>query len=106
MSYEYESDNRERQALSDVIARWRSSAAAKGVRSFVLFVPSSRGGLGLSASYVKELNAGAGETFAFEFEDPEIDWKRYNLTPKGECHPSAYGNERIALYIAKQILTP
>jgi hypothetical protein len=50
------------------------------------------------------LNAGAGETFAFEFDNPDMDWNLYNLAPGGRCHPSSYGYEHIAYYIANQIL--
>jgi hypothetical protein len=104
-SYEYASDNPLRTALTAVIKQWRSSVSAQGIKPFVLFVPSNRGDDGVAASYAMLLNAQAGTTFAFEFDDPDLDWRYYNLRP-GRCHPSPYGQERIALFIAREILTP
>jgi hypothetical protein len=104
-SYDYETENPLRRALTAVINRWRSSVMAQGIRPFVLFLPSSYRDDGVAATYVDSLNASTGEIFAFEFEDLSINWKRYNLRGSGECHPSRYGNERIAEYIADNILT-
>jgi hypothetical protein len=103
-SYEYEGDNPLLRALDVPVQRWRSSVSAAGVIPFVLFVPRNQNDNGVSAQYVKSLNARAGQTFAFEFEDPSIDWRRYNLNPNGTCHPSAYGHERIAAYIATHVI--
>jgi hypothetical protein len=103
-AYEYGTDNPQRTALTTAIKRWRSSTSALGIRSFVLFVPQSSRDAGVAAAYVDTLNTGAGEIFAFEFEDASIDWKRYNLKASGECHPSRYGQQRIASFIAGNIL--
>jgi hypothetical protein len=105
MSYEYQSDNPMRRALTVVIDRWRSSVSAKGITPFVLFVPIAAGDRGVSTQYVESLNASAGQTFAFEFEDPTMDWQRYNLNPERGCHPTPYGYERIAAFIASRIMT-
>ena len=105
MSYEYQSDNPMRRALTVVIDRWRSSVSAKGITPFVLFVPIAAGDRGVSSQYVESLNASAGQTFAFEFEDPAMDWQRYNLDPDRGCHPTPYGYERIAAFIASRIMT-
>jgi hypothetical protein len=104
-SYEYQSDNPLRRALTAVIDRWRSSVSAKGITPFVLFVPIAAGDKGVSTQYVTSLNSSAGQTFAFEFEDPAMDWQRYKLKPKGGCHPTPYGYERIAAFIASRIMT-
>jgi hypothetical protein len=101
-SYEYGSENPLRTALTTAIDRWRASVSARGSKPFVLFIPSNHFDNGVAAAYVATLNAAAGETFAFEFDDPKIDWRYYNL--KLGCHPSPYGQERIALFIASQIL--
>jgi hypothetical protein len=103
-SYEYESDSPLLRAMTVAVNRWRSSVSAAGVTPFVLFVPMNQNDKGVSAQYVKSLNASAGQTFAFEFEDPSIDWRQYNLKPSGKCHPSAYGHEHIAAYIATHII--
>lgn len=103
-SYEYETDGPLLRALTAAINRWRTSASNAGVMPFVLFVPLNGGDAGVSGQYVKSLNASAGQAFAFEFADPTIDWSRYNLKPKGACHPSGYGHERIAAFIASHII--
>jgi hypothetical protein len=103
-SYEFESDSSLLTALDVAINRWRSSVSVAGVTPFVLFLPLNQRDKGVSAQYIKSLNASAGQPFAFEFDDPSIDWRRYNLKPKGTCHPSAYGHERIAAYIATHII--
>jgi hypothetical protein len=102
---EYDTDNPLSAALTTAIKRWRSSTGSQGIKSFVLFVPQSSNDAGVAAAYVDKLNKGAGEIFAFEFEDASIDWTRYNLKPSGGCHPSRYGQERIAAFIAGNILT-
>lgn len=104
-SHEYGSDNPLRTALTTVIDRWRASVSAQGIKPFVLFVPAHRNDNGVAADYVAILNEAAGKTFAFEFDDPKMDWRHYNLK-RGWCHPSPYGQERIALFIASEILTP
>lgn len=102
--YEYSTDNPLLTALTTVIDRWRSSVSAAGSVPIILFVPSDARDRGVSADYVKSLNARAGQTFAFEFDDPSMDWDRYNLKRTGACHPSPYGQERIAAFIADKIL--
>jgi hypothetical protein len=53
MSYEYQSENPLRRALTAAIDRWRSSVSAKGITPFVLFVPLAAGDRGVSTQYVK-----------------------------------------------------
>lgn len=103
-SFEYADENALRKALSATINRWRSSVSAKGIKPFVLFVPSTPADNGIATDYVAGLNASAGKTFVFEFDDPDMDWRRYNLAPLA-CHPSPYGYERIASFIARRILS-
>ena len=81
------------------------SVSAKGITPFVLFVPIAAGDRGVSTRYVASLNSSASQTFAFEFEDPAMDWQRYKLKPTGGCHPTPYGYERIAAFIASRIMT-
>jgi hypothetical protein len=104
-SYEYGTENPLRTALTTAIDRWRASVLAQGGKPFGLFIPNNHSDYGVAAAYVAILNAAAGKTFAFDFDDPKMDWRYYNLKP-GQCHPSPYGQERIALFIASQILTP
>jgi hypothetical protein len=104
-SYDYGSDNPLRTALTAAIDRWRASVSAQGSKPFVLFVPNNHSDQGVASGYVAMLNATAGKTFAFEFDDPKMDWQYYNLKPD-RCHPSPYGQERIALFIASEMLTP
>lgn len=103
-SYDYKTDNSLRVALTAIIDRWRSSVSAKGIMPYVLFVPYGAGDRGVSAEYAERLNANAGQTFAFEFDDPAMDWERYNLNPERGCHPTPYGYERIAEFIASHIV--
>jgi hypothetical protein len=78
--------------------------SAAGSVPIVLFIPADARDRGISANYVKSLNARAGQTFAFEFDDPSMDWDRYTLKRDGRCHPSPYAQERIAAFIADKIL--
>jgi hypothetical protein len=102
-AFENATENPLRIALSATINRWRSSVSAQGIKPFVLFVPGDPADNGVAADYVALLNATAGQTFAFEFDDPDMDWRHYNLQPSA-CHPSPYGYEHIASFIARKIL--
>jgi hypothetical protein len=102
--YDYSTDNPLLTALNAVIDRWRSSVSAAGSMPIVLFVPSDARDRGVSADYVKSLNARAGQTFAFEFDDPSMDWDRFTLKRDGLCHPTPYTQERFAAFIADKIL--
>jgi hypothetical protein len=103
--HDYESEEL-RADLSAVIDRFVSAADASAIRPLVIFIPKNRSTYEVSQNYVAAENARLGRRLAYEFVDPDMDWKKYSIASYPDyCHPSPYGYARIADFIATKVFT-
>ena len=68
----------------------------------VFFLPENREDLASPEPLIAQLNSDRGRPVAFNVGEADLNWDRYNLKP-ASCHPSPYGQQAIAEYVAERI---
>jgi hypothetical protein len=103
-SFEYLVSNELRDSLQAVVFDFVETARANGIQPVVVFIPASKHTYRISEDFVARLNRALGNTLVYEFADDSVDWTRFNLSADGiGCHPSPYGYEKLADFIADAI---
>jgi hypothetical protein len=99
---QYYSDAEYARIMEYAVERFIAVAERAGLRPLVVFLPNNPRDLTSPGPLVEATNARHGALYALDAGDMDIDWERYNVRP-GHGHPSAYGQARIAAFLAPSV---
>ncbi|MEP3275677.1 MAG: hypothetical protein ABJN26_08145 [Stappiaceae bacterium] len=88
--------------LRHVVDRFIESSTKRGVLPIVAFIPENGKHVDAPTEFIAALRTDRPDTLIIDIGRAEIDWGRYNLNGT-VCHPSPYGYEQIARYVASAI---
>jgi hypothetical protein len=99
-AFDYEYSREMPDSLETVLLDFVRTADGAGIRPFIVFIPSRLADYRVSEKFVARVNVRFGRRLAYEFVDDAMDWSRYLPAAGKDCHPSPYGYERIADFVA------
>jgi hypothetical protein len=95
-----------RQNLIALLNQYAAMAAQRGVQPIAIFVPRNRLDLSSASEFIAQNRAAIDPRLLLGdvAEFPGVDWVKFNTQEKDSdntCHPSVYGYQTIADYIAE-----
>jgi hypothetical protein len=91
--------------LAGLLSHYKQVAQDAGLTPVVVFLPRNQHDTSSAAGFIERYRAEFGKDLLLGNlgQSTSVDWEKFNLLePDGEntCHPSSYGYQKIAEYVA------